>query len=222
VEMAAEPVFAAPPPPDMMPPEEPAMPMTLPEPPPEPVVPISPGYSWVPPPAAPAGWPEFATEMSSRADPPDAEPMRTFGQPVDALAQAELAHAASRETFAPFSIVSHELPMHIDEPEPVNEIAAAPVDHLAPALPPLSDADFRTGPAVEADSFAALVSAARRKSLELEPEPAPPPPKVRTSNKKFFAVLIILLIVAVVALEHQEIEKVLPASAGLFSGLGLR
>ncbi len=216
VEMAAEPAFAAPPPPDMMPPEEPAMPMPL----PEPVVPISPGFSWAPPPAAPAGWPEFATEMSSRAEPPEPQPLRVFGQPEDSVAQAELADAASREGYAPFSIVSPSLPMPIDDEPP-----PAPVDELAPekmALLPLSDADFRTGPAVEADSFAALVSAARRKSLELEPEPPPPPPRVRTSNKKLFAVLIILLVIAFVVLEHQAIEKVLPASTAVFGAFGLR
>jgi predicted Zn finger-like uncharacterized protein len=204
---------------------------------PEPVIPISPGFSWAPPPAAPAGWPEFSTEMASRADPP--EPTRTFGQPMDAQAQAELETAASLESHAPFSIVSHGLPMQVEEPAPVDEILPGPVDHLAPvthdlaappihdlaapppALPPLSDSDFRTGPAVEADSFAALVSAARRKSLELEPEPPPPPPKIRTSNKKFFILLVILVVIAFAVLEHQGIEKVLPASVAFFNGLGL-
>jgi predicted Zn finger-like uncharacterized protein len=215
----AQPDFAPQAVPEMAPAAEPVMPLPswMSAEPAEPVIPIDPGYSWAPPPAAPAGWPEFPTEMASRVEPLGQPVLRTFGQPEDQMAQAELVDAASREGPAPFSIVSHEFPPAIDQ-------LAVPVDEVAaPAeLPPLSDADFRTGPAVEADSFAALVSAARRKSLELEPEPPPPPPKVRTSNKKFFVLLILLLVIAVLVLEHRQIEAVLPASAGVFGAFGLR
>jgi len=70
------------------------------------------------------------------------------------------------------------------------------------------------------DGFYDLVVAARNKAIEVEPEP-PTPPKFRISSPGFFAVLALLFLVALALLEHQLVERLLPASAGLFNKIGM-
>jgi predicted Zn finger-like uncharacterized protein len=161
----------------------------------------APSYSWAPPPASPAGWPDFPAEQASLAEPP-ATP-RLFGQPADEETRHQIETEAAREAAGTTSLFS----------DSYSDAPAAP--------PPLSDADFRQPASLsETDSFAALVSAARRKSLEYEPEPAPVLP-VRTSNMKLFVTLVVLFILGMVVLERHYVMHAIPASTKIFHAIGL-
>jgi predicted Zn finger-like uncharacterized protein len=188
---------------------------------PWPEVPVPPAYAGM-------SWPAAAPVAEVVQEP---APVRSFGEAVDEAAKAELAAAATREVAAPEAAVSEpEAPVAVAEDLPAphveDSVLTAPPDDPAPVAPHveeppvLTDADLRPGSdTAEADSFAALVSAARRNSLQFEPEP-PPAPK-RRPNKAALVIAIVLVVVAVVLIAHRGIMRVLPASTGLFHALGL-
>lgn len=99
---------------------------------------------------------------------------------------------------------------------PVPEPVAAQSPYDAPPAPSAGDGT------AAANRFADLVHAARQKQIELEPEDHRPRRPAVASNKRFFALLILLLILSLTLLGHQQITHLLPASARLFQALGLR
>jgi predicted Zn finger-like uncharacterized protein len=146
-------------------------------------------FSWAAPPAAPVGWPSFAAEQSSLAEPP----------PLPASVYAPPDDEAGHEDAAP---------------------AALQVEDTA-VLAPLSEADFQPAAPAETDRFAALVTAARRKSLEYEPLAPVQRGPVRTSNTKLFVTLVVLFVLGMTVLERHFVMHAVPASAKIFHAVGL-
>lgn len=110
-----------------------------------------------------------------------------------------------------------EILQAVDEEEKIHPDAA----HGLPLF--LSQGDGKT-PEEEAgkrNGFADLVHAARNKEIEYEPE-ARRVPAVKTSNRPLIVLLVVLLVIALVLLEHRGIVHAWPASARFFKALGLR
>jgi predicted Zn finger-like uncharacterized protein len=165
-------------------------------------------HSWAPPPPAPAGWPAFAPENASIAEPLETE--RTFGVPVDEEARAEVVAAAADEIEPHVDVADLPDPSAPADSPPAVSAPAGGQAALPPGRHPLPDND----------SFAALVSAARRRSLEYEPEPPRPP--VDTSNMKAFILLLVIFVIAVLLIERRYVMAFIPATAGIFHALGLK
>jgi predicted Zn finger-like uncharacterized protein len=142
-------------------------------------------------------WRVPAAEISGAPEP--VEP-RIFGHPVDDMARTEILQAVDEEEKI-HPDAAHGLPLFLSQ-----DGGKAPEAGAEP---------------VKRNGFADLVHAARNKEIEYEPE-ARRVPAVKTSNRPLIVLLVVLLVIALVLLEHRGIVHAWPASARFFKALGLK
>lgn len=151
-----------------------------------------------PPTSAGGAWPVDPSEPASQFL---LSAEQRFGHAADRNAQADFENALTQETAEPQAEALPEPPAADTELDKV----------LAPD-PGYGD-DVNGG-------FADLITAARNKAIEFEPEP-PPPPMVPVTGPVFFGILLVLFLLGVLILAHNQVEALIPPSAGLFKLLGL-
>jgi predicted Zn finger-like uncharacterized protein len=137
---------------------------------------------------------------------------RQFGKPVDDAAQSEIAQAVAQEEFLP----------HRDD-----AIAASPpeADEGLPMFLTAEREDDSAEPsssAAETSRFAELIYAARNNAVDFEAEAQQRGAQRAKRSTPLTVILLVVLLAAIVLVEHRLVERFLPASARLFQALGLK